>query len=441
MNVYITKDKPYLDFIEIKPNDMVVIKPNFVKESKETDENEWHSVITSGILIKLVTEYVCRKLSGTGKIYICDAPQADSSFNKIIAKLDLYNVAQELYNKYKVPIDIIDLRNEEYINNNGIIEKRIKREGDPNGTVVFNLGTNSLFYRHKGEKRYYGSDYDYQEVNKHHTGTTQEYLICKTPILADVFISLPKLKTHKKTGVTLSVKNLVGINADKNWLPHHTFGSPVSGGDEYPDISLKQKIESLGSKFAKAIAFNIPYVGKKIALMLRNKGIKIFGSGATTIRSGNWYGNDTTWRMALDLNCCLLYGNKDGSLHIDKPKRYYSVIDGQIGMEGSGPMQGEPKECGVYISGSDPVSVDTVAATIMGFDWKKLPVIREAFHIKKYPISTIDPNEIQIISDVYDWSGSLEELQIKKHFDFAPHFGWRGHIELANYKDKNNGFS
>jgi uncharacterized protein (DUF362 family) len=109
-------------------------------------------------------------------------------------------------------------------------------------------------------------------------------------------------------------------------------------------------------------------------------------------------------------------------------------------MEGIGPMDGDPKECGVFISGQDPASVDVVAATIMGFDWEKLPVIREAFYLKNYPISTVNPQTIQVISEVSDWTGSLEELKNKQHFDFNAHFGWKGYIELNNKKDNNVNF-
>ena len=434
MNIYITQNKPFLDFIEIKSNDIVVLKPNLVKESKISDINEWQSVITSSFLIKNVTEYICKRLSSTGKIYICDAPQTDSSFSEITKKLGLYKLANELSVKYNVSIEIIDLRNEEWINEKGIIVKRNILNGDPNGKIIINLNKNSLFYKHKGEGRYYGADYNYKVVNSHHKGEIQEYLICATPIIADVFISLPKLKTHKKTGVTLNVKNLVGINADKNWLPHHTFGFPCTGGDEFPNISIQRKIENIFSKIIKKISVKIPYKGTKILQLLKKDAEKIFGSNNNTIRSGNWYGNDTTWRMAIDLNRCLLYGNPDGSLRINNPKRYYSVIDGIIGMEGSGPMDGNPKECGVFISGSDPVSVDAVAATIMGFDWEKLPIIRESFYQKMYPITTVDPKKINVVSELNDWNGSLEQLKNKKHFDFKPHFGWCNHIELPNYK-------
>ena len=271
------------------------------------------------------------------------------------------------------------------------------------------------------------------EFNKHHKGTTQEYLLSVTPIMADVVISLPKMKTHKKTGVTLSIKNFVGITADKNYLPHHTWGSPKQGGDDYPDASFKRKVETFCSKLVKRVIINIPFVGIKMAQLLRAEGVKVFGATQNTIRSGNWYGNDTTWRMALDLTRCLIYGNPDGTFSKTK-KRCYSVIDGVIAMEGAGPMQGDPKECGVYISGEDLASVDAVAATLMGFDWKRLPVVYEAFSRHEMPISVVNPQNIHVVSDIKDWSGGLDELSEKEHFDFVPYFGWKGHLELPNYK-------
>jgi len=78
--------------------------------------------------------------------------------------------------------------------------------------------------------------------------------------------------------------------------------------------------------------------------------------------------------------------------------------------------------------------VDAVAATLMGFDWKRLPVIREAFREITMPISEVDPLSIQIVSDIEEWNGSLNNLRNQEHFDFIPHFGWKGHIELPNHK-------
>lgn len=429
MDVFITRSQPDIGFMDIRPGDWVVIKPNLVKESKEGDSSEWKSVITSPALIGMLCDQVCRRLDGKGRVTICDAPQTDSSFTKIAQLLDLEGIATRCRKEHGVEVEILDLRNEEWVNEAGIITRRNRLPGDPRGTVMFNLGKQSLLYGHRGEGRYYGADYDSKVVNGHHGGEDHEYLICATPVLADVFINLPKLKTHKKTGVTLSLKNLVGINADKNWLPHHTEGSPRDGGDQFPDMGAGQILEQRAVRFARRLALSLPGLGPKISQKLRAAGIAAFGAGDKVIRSGNWYGNDTTWRMALDLNRCLLYGNPDGTLRQGNPKRYYTLIDGIVGMDGMGPMQGDPVRSDVVIGGADPVAVDMVAARVMGFDWRKIPLIREAFSIGALPITSSTPTEVNVVSDVLDWNGTFLDVEKGEFLTFRPHFGWAGHIE------------
>jgi uncharacterized protein (DUF362 family) len=44
------------------------------------------------------------------------------------------------------------------------------------------------------------------------------------------------------------------------------------------------------------------------------------------------------------------------------------IVDGLIGQEGAGPAFGKPKRCELLITGTDPVSVDSCCARIMGFN-------------------------------------------------------------------------
>ncbi len=44
----------------------------------------------------------------------------------------------------------------------------------------------------------------------------------------------------------------------------------------------------------------------------------------------------------------------------------FAIVDGIMGMEGNGPIQGVPKACGVLVLGNDPVAVDATCARIMG---------------------------------------------------------------------------
>jgi uncharacterized protein (DUF362 family) len=44
----------------------------------------------------------------------------------------------------------------------------------------------------------------------------------------------------------------------------------------------------------------------------------------------------------------------------------FAIVDGIVGMEGNGPIQGTPKSCGVLVFGSDPVAVDATCCRVMG---------------------------------------------------------------------------
>jgi uncharacterized protein (DUF362 family) len=56
----------------------------------------------------------------------------------------------------------------------------------------------------------------------------------------------------------------------------------------------------------------------------------------------------------------------------------YAIVDGIVGMQGNGPISGEPVESGVLLFADDPVAADTIGATLMGFDPERIPYIAEA---------------------------------------------------------------
>ncbi|MGO9255079.1 MAG: DUF362 domain-containing protein [Bryobacteraceae bacterium] len=48
--------------------------------------------------------------------------------------------------------------------------------------------------------------------------------------------------------------------------------------------------------------------------------------------------------------------------------RQFALVDGIVGMEGNGPIQGTPKAAGVLVAGRDPVAVDATCCRIMRID-------------------------------------------------------------------------
>src|SRR5581483_168093 len=235
---------------------------------------------------------------------------------------------------------------------------------------------------------------------------------------------------HKKAGVTASLKNLIGVNANKNWLPHHTEGSSLSSGDEHPSPDLRHRFERRAASVAKNIIIKLPLIGPRAMQMSRKVGEQVFGDTETVIRSGNWWGNDTIWRTCLDLNKIIAYGDSAGTLRAENSnsrKRHYVLVDGVIAGEGRGPMNPDPISAGILLFGTNAAATDAVCAYFMGFDPDRIPIIRQAFQCKRYPLAEGDWRDITVLSDDPDWRRPLSEIQ--NTFHFKPHFGWVGHIE------------
>jgi hypothetical protein len=275
----------------------------------------------------------------------------------------------------------------------------------------------------------YGASYNMEETNERHYQTNHEYMLCRTPMDADVLINIPKLKCHKKVGLTCALKNLVGINANKNWLPHHTEGTPDQGGDQFPAATFKAKVEhSWMGRIKRFLS------GKKlmshIFVPLKKLGRMVFGDTQKVVRSGNWHGNDTCWRMVVDLNKCLFHFDGQGQTRT-KPIKYLAVVDAIIAGEGNGPMSPDRKPCGLIVAGTNPVAVDCVCCALMGFDWTQIRLLKGCFAVTKLPIVQFAYDAIEVVSNHLPWRAPLNLLRSEDGFDFKPHFGWIGVIETG----------
>lgn len=72
------------------------------------------------------------------------------------------------------------------------------------------------------------------------------------------------------------------------------------------------------------------------------------------------------------------------------PVPRFAVVDGIVGMEGNGPIQGQPRPCGVLVLGDDLAAVDATAARLM----------------------TINPTRIRYLEAAGRFLGNIEEERI-----------------------------
>ncbi len=79
-------------------------------------------------------------------------------------------------------------------------------------------------------------------------------------------------------------------------------------------------------------------------------------------------------------------------IQIAKPD--ITLVDGTIGMEGSGPTWGEPVGLGLLLASKDVVAADTVAAEIMGYTLDEADYIRQA---AMAGVGCCDMDQIQVL--------------------------------------------
>lgn len=417
-------------FESIEVGSFVVVKPNWVLESHKKRLGDWEYVVTHPSVITATIDHILNKLGGCGKISIIDGPMTEASFQKILAHYPVEEWRHKA-NQQGVVFEVVDLRDHEWRTQFGVTVERTPLPGDPRGKVVVDLlDEDSEFYGHmKSVRGYYGADYDISETNRAHDGHHNLYSVSKTVIEADVFINIPKLKTHRKAGITACLKNLVGINTYKNYLPHHSEGGPSEGGDQFMCDNINAKLEGPIISYVKQHIIKNELVAKLLS-PLRVVAMKLFGASDKTIRNGSWYGNDTVWRMILDLNKILFFADPDGTMRPDNKnnkKKYIAVVDAILAGEGDGPLSPDAKPMNLLISGTNPAAVDVVCASLMGFDPLKIPTICNAFKIKRYLFCDFALGEVRAVFD--DASYEYMNIPEERIVAFEPQFGWKGHIE------------
>jgi uncharacterized protein (DUF362 family) len=378
----------------ISPGDRVVIKPNLVS-SKNLHQKITGEMLeassTHGSLLRPVLDYALRAAGPRGTVRVIDSPVEGCEIEKVAGPLGVFEVIDHLRAQGH-NVGFIDLRyfrvapiflldDERRFGRSWNLGLLVRRPlpGDPRGYRVVDVGRESFFARRDAPRekalRFHRSHYE--TPVPHHNGERHEYSIPQTVLDADVVINIPKLKTHKKTGVTLSLKSVIGLTNEKYWLPHFTEGDPSTGGDEFDrPQALSEAIENKLSRFP------LPGDHSLVARAPR------LGAPPKVI-DGSWEGNNTLWRTILDLNRILFFAGRDGQLRGEPQRRYLTIVDGIVAGEGEGPLGATPVRAGLLFGGFDPGLVDAVAARVMGFDPTRIAMIRESLEGGLLPGSSL----------------------------------------------------
>jgi uncharacterized protein (DUF362 family) len=412
----------------ISPGQRVLIKPNFVLHFN-AGGGPLTAVVTHPSIIRAIVDYVVIALNGSGSILVGDSPQMNCDLQKLNESLGMNKLAeylQPLCAARGIEFQVVDFRDEQAYYKHGIVWNRQPLRNGASAVRV-GLGTES-FMEPIDNTRLYGADYDRSQTVQAHAGGKHEYVIASAVLSSDVVISVPKLKVHRKVGTTLNLKNMVGINCDKNHLAHYRVGSPATGGDEFSSPGWDDRAER---RLSDVLLGNRVWPGK-YGFLAWKAFRKLFRAAKTkNIESafafGNWHGNDTAWRMVLDLNRILMFADRHGNISSAPQRKYFSVIDGVIGGEGEGPLHPDPYPSGVVLAGFNPVAVDWIATRLMGFEPAEIPLYRNAVRQMSEWLSDFTIEHCKVRTEAPQFENILNEKGVAMNFR-AP-AGWRGTIE------------
>jgi uncharacterized protein (DUF362 family) len=412
----------------------VVLKPNWVLH--ETDPTfPIRALVTDARVIEAVAEACLELFPCAESILVGDCPLQYADWPLMCEQSGLTSVINRLAKTSQGKVVFRDLRKDVFQKVEGsFMVPGENAPGDRAGYRVVALGSRSHLEPISDQaSRFAVNDYSAAVTSSNHRQGAHNYFVSQSLLNADLFINLPKWKTHGKSGITGALKNLVGINGDKAYLPHFRRGAPKWGGDEYSDQNrwlywIQTTLRETLQKRSR-LAFRALRPGWEMVKRLRGIETRLDNPAASPknfyIAGGSWHGNQTIWRMIYDLNLVTQCMNAEGQLQPVPPRHYFCIVDGLSSGEGNGPLQPLPRETDWLIFGDDPFAIDATLCHFMGFAPEKVPVIA---HRREFA----GPNWGRF--DLADLEAELDDRRIRVldsplDFHFVPPPGWRNQIE------------
>jgi uncharacterized protein (DUF362 family) len=400
----------------------VFVLCNFVHHRRggREDARAQQAKCTHASVIAPVVELARRAVGTSGEVLIGNAPVQSADWDTMLAETGTGPLVERLAGTPGAPVRAVDLRG--WVLGRGATERA-------RDVVEIDLAGDSMLEGVHGNHAWRVLQYDPRRTAQYHRPGSHIYVLARDVLAADLVISVCKLKTHQKVGVTCAIKGTVGAIVEKDCLAHHRKGDPARGGDEYPGAHPLMRAttwlgERIWARDAGPLARRLRRVERAGLVAVRRLGM---------INGGAWHGNDTCWRMAVDIARCLRFADTHGRVMHDKPRRpHLVVVDGIIGGEGDGPLAPRPRDTRAVMFADDPVVADVAAAWAMGLDPRRIPLVAGAFTPARWPLTEVRLDDVRVSLDGADTDPRTLAVALGGAFVLPP--GWRGQAELAGIK-------
>lgn len=354
----------------VRPGCLVVVKPNLVRHVHRGGGDAM-LLVTNPVVVECLLDFAVRAVGPNGRVVVGDAPLQSADWETLCRITGLPTVVEE-YRRLGYRVELKDFRSRVVKMADVVVSE--ERRDQSEGCITVDVGRrSSLVPVEQHHRRFRVTDYDMRQMTGHHNEQRHEYAIQEDVLRCDLLLNVPKVKTHKKAGLTSAQKNLIGINCSKDYIPHHRRGPVRDGGDEYQHRSWSKAAASRLDE----VQDEVRSVVARRALAGARHPVSRLASMASRdrYREGSWWGNDTLWRSIADLNAIAYQADSSGILGSEQQRVVLSVCDAVIVGEGEGPMEPEPLPAGMVLAGWNTLAVDTVVAEVLGMPSSSIPCL------------------------------------------------------------------
>lgn len=152
-------------------------------------------------------------------------------------------------------------------------------------------------------------------------------------------------------------------------------------GARYVDLNHDDvRPVTLRSRFTELGRLHLPEVVLGADLIVSMPKLKTHHWAGVTVSLKNMFGIVPGMVYGWPKNVLHWAGIHESVVDINSslPAPQFAIVDGIVGMEGNGPIQGDPKPCGVLVFGDDLVAVDATAARLMSIDPRQIKYLEHA---------------------------------------------------------------
>ncbi|MDX1984063.1 MAG: DUF362 domain-containing protein [Bryobacteraceae bacterium] len=213
-----------------------------------------------------------------------------------------------------------------------------------------------------------------------------------TSINTNVAVVAAAVEVFQKLGASsVVIGEGPGHRRDTLYLAEEAGYRQAIAGFEQRFVDLNRDDVTPVARFHNLKEVYLPRTAVAADLIVSMAKMKTHHWAGATLSMKNFFGVVPGAVYGWPKNMLHQYGVSESIVELNRIfRKTFAIIDGIVGMEGNGPIQGTPRKAGVLVMGPDLVAVDATCCRVMGIDPGKVTYLNLGRHLGHVPAGRIE---------------------------------------------------